>query len=138
MSKERLLVVDDERDFVDVISERLGAKGFDILRAFDGKEGFDKARSEKPDLIILDITMPEMNGYDVCKNLKLDENFKNIPIIILTVRFEPNDIVFGKTVGADAYLSKPLDLELLLHTVNMLLGAKKRQINRKTFTADSM
>ena len=128
MSK-KLLVVDDEIDFADIVSERLGLKGFDIIKAFDGKEGLEKAREEKPDLIILDVMMPEMNGYDVCKNLKADENFKNTPIIMLTIRSEPNDIIFGKTVGADAYLSKPLELELLLHTVNMLLSAKIRQIN---------
>jgi len=137
MSKKKLLVVDDERGFVDIVSERLSVKGFDILSAFDGKEGFEKARSERPDLIILDILMPKMNGYELCKNLKLDEDLKDIPIIMLTVRFEPNDIVFGKTVGADAYLSKPLELELLLHTVNMLLNSKRRQINDKTFTSGS-
>lgn len=136
MAKERLLVVDDERDFVDIVSERLGAKGFDILRAFDGREGFEKARTEKPDLIILDVVMPEMNGYDVCKSLKLDESFKHIPIIMLTMRFEPNDIMFGKSVGADAYLPKPLELELLLHTVNMLLSAKRRQAERRASPPD--
>lgn len=130
MPKEKLLVIDDEVGFVDVVSERLCAKGFDILSAFDGKEGIEKARSERPDLIILDVIMPNMDGYDVCKSLKTDENFRNIPIIMLTVRFEKNDIMFGKQVGADAYLSKPLELDLLLNTVNMLLNAKRRQANR--------
>ncbi len=131
MAKERLLVVDDERDFVDVISERLGAKGFDILRAFDGKEGIERAHSDKPDLIILDVAMPEMNGYDVCRKLKLDEKLKDTPIIMLTAKFQPNDIRFGIGMGADAYLTKPLELELLLHTVNALLRAKKRKISRR-------
>ena len=130
MAKERVLVVDDERDFIDVISERLGAKGFDILRAFDGKEGLERAHSDKPDLIILDIAMPEMNGYDVCRKLKIDENFKDTPIIILTAKFQPSDIRFGMEMGADAYLTKPLELELLLHTVNTLLRSKKRKISR--------
>ena len=135
MAKERLLVVDDERDFIDVISERLGAKGFDILRAFDGKEGIERAHSDKPDLIILDIAMPEMNGYDVCRKLKLDENFKDTPIIILTAKFQPSDIKFGMEMGADAYLTKPLELELLLHTVNTLLRSKKRKIIRNKIKA---
>ena len=131
MAKEKLLVVDDERDFVDVISERLEAKGFDILRAFDGKEGIERAHSDKPDLIILDVAMPEMNGYDVCRKLKLDEKFKDTPIIMLTAKFQPNDIRFGIGMGADAYLTKPLELELLLHTVNALLRAKKRKISSR-------
>lgn len=130
MDKKRLLIVDDERDFVDVISERLGAKGFDILEAFDGKEGIERAHSDKPDLIILDIAMPEMNGYDVCRKLKLDKNFKDTPIIMLTAKFQPNDIRFGIGMGADAYLTKPLELELLLDTVEALLRSKKRKIRR--------
>jgi DNA-binding response OmpR family regulator len=127
MAREKLLVVDDEIGFVELISERLGAKGFDILKAFDGKEGIERAHSDKPDLIILDVSMPEMNGYDVCRKLKLDENFKNIPIIMLTAKFQPNDINFGMEMGADAYLTKPPELELLLHTVDALLRSKKRK-----------
>jgi len=130
MPKERVLVVDDEREFVDVISERLGAKGFDILRAFDGKEGIERAHADKPDLIILDISMPEMSGYDVCRKLKLDEAFKDIPIIILTAKFQPNDIKFGIGMGADAYLTKPLELEPLLQTVKALLKARKKRVRQ--------
>jgi DNA-binding response OmpR family regulator len=127
MAKGRLLVIDDERDFVDTISERLGAKGFSILRAFDGKEGMERAHSEKPDLVILDIAMPQMNGYDVCRKLKLDKDFKDTPIIMLTAKFQPNDIEFAKEMGADAYLTKPLELELLLNKVNELLKIKRRK-----------
>lgn len=129
MSREKLLVVDDEKDFVGFISERLEAKGFDILKAYDGKKGFEMAQSERPDLIILDVAMPEMNGYDVCRNLKMDENSKDIPIIMLTAKFQPNDILFGKEMGTDAYLTKPLELELLLNTVNALLSSRKRKDN---------
>jgi len=129
MKRRKLLVVDDEKDFVGFISERLEAKGFDILKAFDGKEGLGMAQSERPDLIILDVAMPEMNGYDVCRNLKTDENYKNIPIIMLTAKFQPNDIEFGKEMGSDAYLTKPLELEMLLSTVNALLSSQKRKTN---------
>jgi len=125
MANERLLVIDDERGFVDFISERLGAKGFHIIRAFNGREGLERAYADKPDLIILDIAMPEMNGYDVCRKLKLDKNFKDIPIIMLTAKFQPTDIRFGVGMGADSYLTKPLELELLLSTVNTLLAKKK-------------
>lgn len=127
MAKERILVIDDEKDFVDTISERLGAKGFNILRAFNGKEGLEKALSEKPDLVILDLAMPEMNGFDVCRKIKLNENSKDIPVIMLTAKFQPNDIEFGKEMGADAYMTKPLELEMLLNNVKELLKAKRKQ-----------
>ena len=125
MANERLLVVDDEKGLVDVLSEWLGAKGFHVLRAFDGKEGLERAHADKPDLIILDIMMPEMNGYDVCRKIKLDKNLKDTPVIILTAKFQPNDIKFGEGMGADAYLTKPLELEILLSTVKELLAKKK-------------
>jgi DNA-binding response OmpR family regulator len=130
MAKGRLLVVDDERDFVDTISERLEAKGFSILRAFDGKEGLERAHSEKPELVILDLAMPEMNGYDVCRKLKLDKDLKDTPVIMLTAKFQPNDIDFAREMGADAYLTKPLELDMLLNKVNELLKLKRRRINK--------
>ena len=127
MNKEKLLVIDDEKEFVDTVAERLEAKGFDIVKAFDGKEGLEKVHLEKPDLVILDVMMPKMNGYDVCRKLKLDENFKNTPVLMLTAKFQPNDIEFGKKMGADAYLTKPLELEALLHKINALLRAKRKK-----------
>ena len=127
MAKKRVLVVDDEREFVDVVSEWLGTRGFDVLRAFNGIEGLERVYSDKPDLVILDVAMPGMNGYDVCRKLKIDENFKNIPIVMLTAKFQPNDINFGIGMGANVYLTKPLELETLLNTVNDLLKSKKRK-----------
>ena len=121
MNKGRLLLIDDEKDFVDTLTVRLEAKGYDIIKAFDGKEGLEKAHAEKPDLIVLDIMMPEMSGYDVCRKLKVDQKFNNIPIIILTAKFEPNDIRFGKDMGADAYLTKPVELNILSDKIAELL-----------------
>ncbi len=125
MKKKRLLIVDDEKDFVDTLAERLEAKGYGIAKAYNGKEGLEKAHEYRPDLIILDIAMPEMNGYDVCRKLKIDDKFRAIPIIILSAKFEPNDIEFGEEMGADAYLTKPLELDMLLEKVRGLLKAKK-------------
>ena len=127
MSKEKLLVIDDEEEFVKTIAERLEAKGFDIVKAFNGKAGLEKAHLENPDLVILDVMMPEMSGYDVCRKLKLDEKFKNTPILMLTAKFQPNDIEFGKEMGADAYLTKPLELEALLHKVTALLRVRRKK-----------
>lgn len=137
MAKYKLLVIDDEKGFVDTISERLEAKGFEILKAFNGKEGLEAAHSARPDLIILDITMPEMNGYDVCRKLKTDETFKDTPVIILSAHFQPNDIRFGKEMGADAYMTKPLELDLLLHKVNALMRMKLMRAARAVRAASS-
>ena len=128
MAKEKLLIVDDEKDFVDAVSIRLEAKGFDILKAYNGKEGLEKAHLEKPDLIILDVAMPEMNGYDVCMKLKFDKAYKGIPIIMLTAKFHPDDIRFGHEMGADAYMTKPVELEVLLHKISALLRLKKKKL----------
>jgi len=130
-AKVKILIVDDERDFLGPLAERLEAKGFDIIKAFNGKEGLEKAHSGKPDIIILDLILPEMSGFDVCRKLKIDGKFKDIPIIILSAKFEPNDIEFGKEMGADAYLTKPLEMELLLHKVNALLRLKRIKNGRE-------
>ena len=127
MDKKRILIVDDEKDFTDTLSMRLEALGFDIIKAYTGKEGIEKAHAERPDLIILDIMMPEMNGYDVCRKLKIDDKYKSIPIIILTAKFQPNDVEFGKEMGADAYLTKPLELGALLHKVNAILRVRRKR-----------
>ncbi|MFA6320285.1 MAG: response regulator [Candidatus Omnitrophota bacterium] len=126
---QKILIVDDEKDFIDMLAERLMAKGFNIVEAFNGKDGLDKAHAEKPDVIVLDLTMPEMSGYDVCRKLKIDKNYKDIPIIMLTGKFQPNDIEFGREMGADAYLTKPLELKALSHKIDALL--RLRDKNKK-------
>ena len=131
MDKKRILIVDDEKDFIDALSARLEARGFDIIEAYTGKEGIEKAHSEKPDLIILDIMLPEMDGYDVCRKLKIDENYKNIPIIMLTAKFQPSDVKFAKEMGADEYLTKPLELDLLLDLVSKFLKVKQKKPRNK-------
>ncbi len=125
MANEKLLIVDDEKDFVSTIAERLAIKGFRIVEAFNGKEGLEKAHSEKPDLILLDVVMPEMSGYDVCRKLKIESDYKETPIIMLAAKVQPNDVEFGKEMGADAYLTKPLELDTLLHKINALLRMKR-------------
>jgi len=132
MAKDRILIIDDEKDFVETIAEWLWARGFDISRAFNGKDGLEKAHSEHPDLILLDVAMPEMNGYDVCRNLKLDEKFKDIPVVMLTAKFQPNDIKFGEEMGVDLYITKPPELEPLLRDIKALLRLKKTKSNRKS------
>lgn len=117
----KILVVDDEISLIEMIQMRLEANGYDVITAHDGQEGLDKAKSEKPDLIILDVMMPKMDGYKVCGLLKNDARFNNIPIILFTARAQKNDIDVGEEVGADAYCTKPFDPKFLLGQIEALL-----------------
>jgi adenylate cyclase len=121
MSKAKVLIVDDELDLVEMVSLRLEANNYQVISAFDGQAGLDKARSEKPDLIILDIMLPKIEGYKVCRMLKFDERYKQIPIILFTARAQASDIKLGEDVGADAYLTKPFEPDILLNKVIELL-----------------
>ena len=121
MSKKRILIIEDEHDLVELIMLRLEANGYEAMAAYDGEEGLRAAKEEKPDLIVLDVMMPKMNGFDVCRKLKDDEKFKRIPILMLTVKFQPNDIKFAKELGADEYLTKPFEPEILLNKIRELL-----------------
>lgn len=118
---KRILIVDDERDLVDLLKARLEAQGFEVVTAYDGQEGLEKAKEEKPDLILLDVMMPKMDGYQVCRFLKFDEAFKQIPIIMLTARGQEQDQKKGMEVGADAYVIKPFDKEDLLKKIQACL-----------------
>lgn len=131
MAKKKVLVVDDEQGFIELIRDRLEAKGFDVITAINGREALEMAHTEEPDLMILDVMMPEMNGYDVCRKIKIDKKFSDMPIIILTAKFQPNDIEFGKEMGADAYLTKPLELETLSDKMDELLKVDKKPLKRR-------
>jgi len=119
--KKRILVVDDEQDLVRAVQIRLEHAGYEISVAYDGKEALEKARKEKPDLILLDLMLPKMDGYKVCRMLKFDEKYKNIPIIMLTARAQESDQKLGLETGADAYLTKPFQHEVVLAKIKELL-----------------
>ncbi len=116
--KKRILVVDDNPQLVDLLRIRLEYSGFEVLTAFDGKEGLDKARNENPDLIILDVMLPKMNGYKVCRLLKFDQKYKHIPIVMLSSRAKESDAAVGIQTGANEYLFKPYDQNKLIDIVN--------------------
>jgi DNA-binding response OmpR family regulator len=118
---KRILVVDDEPDFLMAIKAMLEANGFDVLVASDGQEGLNLARQEKPDLIVLDLMLPKMDGYKVCRFLKFDEKYRSIPVIMLTARGQDEDKQLGKEMGADFYIVKSERPEVLLKKVNELL-----------------
>jgi DNA-binding response OmpR family regulator len=117
MSVKRILVIEDEPELVKALEVRLKAEGYDVISAFDGEEGLGKARSENPDLILLDIMLPKMDGFKVARLLKFDESHKNIPIIMLTVKTEEKDKAMGMETGADEYITKPFEWDFLLEKV---------------------
>lgn len=118
---KKILVVDDETELVKAIQIRLEQADYQVIAAYDGQEGLDKVRSEKPDLIVLDLMLPKMDGYKVCRMLKFDEKYKNIPIIMLTARAQESDEKLGYETGADAYLTKPFESTVLLGKIKELL-----------------
>lgn len=121
MAKKRILVIDDEPDLVKIIEARLKQADREVLVAYDGQEGLEKARTEKPDLILLDLMLPKLDGYKVCRILKFDKKYKNIPIVILTAKGQENDEKLGHEAGADAYLTKPYQHEVVLAKITELL-----------------
>lgn len=118
---KKILVVDDEKDLVETLTFRLEANNYEVIKAYDGQEGLEKAHTQKPDLIILDLMLPKMDGYKVCSFLKHDIKYKNIPIILFTARAQESDQKMGKEVGADAYVTKPFDPVVLLSKMAELL-----------------
>ncbi|HDP16406.1 MAG TPA: response regulator [Candidatus Omnitrophica bacterium] len=121
MSNKKILLVDDEEDIVHLVEFRLKAAGYEVISALDGQSGLDKARKENPDLIILDLMLPKIDGYKVCRMLKFDEKYKHIPVIMFTARAQDNDKKTGGEVGADAYVIKPFEPQALLGKIKELL-----------------
>lgn len=118
---KKILIVDDEKDLVETVVFQLKQYGYEVVSAHDGQEGFDKARKEKPDLIILDLMLPKVDGYWICGLLKSDTRYSKIPIIIFTAKAQESDVKSGKELGADAYITKPFEQDVLIGKIKELL-----------------
>ena len=112
---KRILIVEDEKNIVDIVRFNLQREGYDTLEAYDGAAGLALAREKHPDLVLLDVMMPKMMGFDVCRVLR-DEG-DNVPIIILTAREEEEDKILGLEIGADDYITKPFSMRELMARV---------------------
>jgi len=123
--KQRILLVDDEPDLVQMISLRLKSVGYEVVTACDGQEALEQVKQTKPDLLILDLMLPKLDGYKVCRLLKFDERTKELPILIFTARAQEQDIKLASECGADAYLTKPFEAKVLLGKLQELLAARK-------------
>lgn len=121
MSKEKILVVDDEEDIVELLRYNLSREGYKVLCAASGEEGLERARNENPDLIVLDLMLPGIDGLDVARRLKADNATRSMPIVMLTAKGEESDIVTGLELGADDYISKPFSTKVLIARVKAVL-----------------
>ena len=119
---QKILVTEDSQTILDMVKDLLEGEGYSVITAMDGQEAFNKAKSEKPDLIILDLMLPKLDGYKVCRMLKFDDNYKHIPIVIFTARASEADRKMGGDVAADAYITKPFQPEELLSKVRDLIS----------------
>ena len=117
----KILLVDDESAILEVFEKRLELEGYEVITAMDGEAALAKARQEKPDLIILDLMLPKMDGYKVCSFLKKDSRSAKIPIVIVTARVQDNEQKLAYECGANAYFTKPFESAALVKKIKSLL-----------------
>ncbi|SHE55325.1 MULTISPECIES: response regulator [Caloramator] len=121
MASEKILIIDDELHIVELIKYNLEMNGYKVYYALNGTEGINIAYEKKPDLILLDIMLPEMDGFEVCKKIKRDDELSNIPIIMLTAKGEEFDKILGLELGADDYITKPFSVRELVARIKVVL-----------------
>ncbi len=121
MAKGKILVVDDEVNITQILEFSIGAEGYEVITAANGEEAIDKARREQPDLIILDIMMPKIDGYEACRILKANPLTKSIPVVLLTAKGRDIDKRLGYEVGATDYIVKPFSPNKLVDRIHQLL-----------------
>lgn len=122
---KKILIIEDEEAIRFILEKRLKDAGYLVISAENGIEGLNKARKENPDLILLDLMLPGIDGYQVCSILKRDRRYTNIPIIIITARVQQKDYELAMQLGADAFLTKPFESQILLSKIEELLKNNK-------------
>lgn len=128
MVGKKILVIEDEKDVMELIHYNLSKEGFNCDSAYNGQEGLRKAQANSPDLVLLDLMLPVVNGLEVCKTLKSDPNTSHIPIVMVTAKSDETDIVTGLELGADDYITKPFSLKVLLARVRAVLRRQTTMI----------
>jgi len=125
MQKQKLLLIEDEEDIADLIKLQAEIAGYKFSHASDGLNGFEAILKEKPDLIILDLMLPGQNGLDVCRKVKMSDELRHIPIIMISAKSEETDVVLGLELGADDYVTKPFSPRVLLTRVKTVMRRKE-------------
>ena len=122
MAKKKILIVEDEESLLKLESILLTSKGYDVRGASNGQEALDAIAEEKPDLVLLDIMLPEIDGFEVCQRIKDDPATKEIPVIMLTAKKSREDMARGEKVGADWYITKPFKSVMVIETIQRFLA----------------
>lgn len=125
MERKKILVADDNRNIVELVKMEFEILDYDVVTAYDGEDALKKIGKENPDLVILDVMMPKMNGFDICMKLRDNPTYKDMPIVMLTAKGQEKDKFWGRQVGADEYVTKPFEPEVLEQIVHNLLEQKK-------------
>lgn len=125
MSKQTILIIEDERSLVDVLTYNFKKEGFEVLSATDGQEGLRRAQTALPDLIVLDLMLPVIEGLEVCRQLRAGSRTREIPVLMLTARSEEVDEIVGFQLGADDYVTKPFKIKPLIQRIKALLRRKQ-------------
>jgi two-component system phosphate regulon response regulator PhoB len=128
MNRETILIVDDEEDILELLNYNLSREGYKVISATTGEEGLKLARTKSPDLMILDLMLPGVDGLEVCRELKSDKNTANIPIIMLTAKSEEADMVTGLELGADDYIPKPFSPRVVLARMKSIFRRKAKKV----------
>ncbi|MBI2432045.1 MAG: response regulator [Candidatus Hydrogenedentes bacterium] len=129
MAKENILIVEDEEDLAELVRYNLSREGYLAHVAPTGTSALTLTRTKKPDLILLDLMLPELDGLEVCKRLKADPDYQHIPVVMLTAKGEEADIVTGLEMGADDYITKPFSPRVMLARVRAVLRRRPRQVD---------
>lgn len=135
MSHQKILVIEDNLDILELIAFNLEANSYDVIRSTTGENGLKLAQNKKPDLIILDIMLPGMDGLTVCRKLQQSDNTRSIPVLILTAKSEDSDVISGLELGAEDYITKPFSPKVLIARIR---AALRRTMEDKAIPQDSL
>jgi len=137
-SKRKVLIIDDEPGIIDIVEANLEGDGFEVISATDGKQGLERIRADKPELVILDVMMPEMDGWEVLRHLEQDPDTAGIPVIMLTAKAADEDYIHGLEEGAVEYITKPFDPMEVVNRIKitlMVLNPRMRDERRRNLIA---
>ncbi len=122
----KILIAEDERDIRDLITFTLRFAGYDVVAAANGEEAFERAVQEKPDLVLMDVRMPRMTGYEACKRMKAEDSTKDIPVVFLSAKGQESEVNQGLDAGAVEYILKPFSPDQLTDRVRVILGQQAK------------
>jgi len=137
----KILIVDDEKDIADLVAYNLEKEGFDTIKAYDGGDVLKTVKTQKPDLIVLDLMLPRMNGLDLCKAIRANPETAHLPIIMLTAKADEVDKIIGLEIGADDYMTKPFSVKELMARVRSIfrrIQERDKQSVRETFEFEGL